>query len=196
MLSFILYKNVIRYAIEHKFLDTELTKTNWESRMFQFYAGDLYEAIPKVAQKFLATEEVSGSCKAEPSNITVGKGTHEAINVTINYDCDLRISGIKITDFKVALTSVVEGVAHSDHLKFHVVGFSRDVQFFIYDGYEVRNLELAELMVSHSLNRLMERHVFGSNWPLYTKDYPHFMVEENYTVVYDSTHVGPGIATE
>lgn len=46
-------------------------------------------------------------------------------------------------------------------------------------------------MVSHSMNRLLEEKVFGSDWPLFPKDYPHFIVEHNYTVVYDSTHVDP-----
>ena len=55
-----MYKNTLRYGIQHKFLDTTLTKHLWESRMFQFYAGDLYEVIPKTAQKFLASEEVGG----------------------------------------------------------------------------------------------------------------------------------------
>ena len=61
-----IYKNTLRYGIEHHFLDTTLNKQHWESRMFQFYAGDLYEVIPKVAQKFLATEEVDGKCTALP----------------------------------------------------------------------------------------------------------------------------------
>lgn len=46
-------------------------------------------------------------------------------------------------------------------------------------------------MVMHSLNRLRNTEVLGSGWPIYPKDYPHFMVEENYTVIYDSTHVDP-----
>ena len=55
----------------------------------------------------------------------------------------------------------------------------------------MKNIELAELMVTHSLNRLVEEKVFGSGWPLFPKDYPHFIVEENMTIVYDSTHVDP-----
>lgn len=45
-------------------------------------------------------------------------------------------------------------------------------------------------MVKHSLNRLYERRLFGSGFPYSPpRDYPHFIVEDNYTVVYDSTHV-------
>ena len=46
-------------------------------------------------------------------------------------------------------------------------------------------------MVTHSLNRMLDEKVFGSGWPLYHRDYPHFIVEHNYTVVYDSTHIDP-----
>lgn len=44
-------------------------------------------------------------------------------------------------------------------------------------------------MVKHSLNRLLGHKTFGSGWELFPRDYPHFIVENNYTVVYDSTHV-------
>lgn len=46
-------------------------------------------------------------------------------------------------------------------------------------------------MITHSLNRLLGHKTFGSGWKLYERDYPNFMVEDYYTVVYDSTHVDP-----
>jgi hypothetical protein len=45
-------------------------------------------------------------------------------------------------------------------------------------------------MVKFSLNRLYEGRLFGSGYPLYpARDYPEFITETNFTVVYDSTHV-------
>lgn len=44
-------------------------------------------------------------------------------------------------------------------------------------------------MIKHSLNRLLGHKVLGSGWEFYPRDYPQFMVEDNYTVLYDSTHV-------
>ena len=127
-LSFDIYKNTIRYAIDQKFLDTSLEKRFWESRMFQFYAGDLYEVIPAVAQNFIATEEVTGTCKAEEKDLTITKKNHTVLNVNLNYDCELFISRSQVQSFKVKnMTFEVEGRAHSDHLKFHVVGFSKHV---------------------------------------------------------------------
>ena len=64
---------------------------------------------------------------------------------------------------------------------------------YLNSPYKVENVELADLMIKHSLNRLKEGHVFGSGWNLWPKDYPHFMVADNFTVVYDSTHITPEI---
>lgn len=47
--TFDVYKNSLKYAIDNGQLDTDLNRKNWESRFFQFYAGDLYEIIPRVA---------------------------------------------------------------------------------------------------------------------------------------------------
>ena len=47
--SFTMYENLARFGIKNGMLDTDLNKKYWESRFFQFYAGDLYEVIPKMA---------------------------------------------------------------------------------------------------------------------------------------------------
>jgi hypothetical protein len=50
-------------------------------------------------------------------------------------------------------------------------------------------------MIRHCLNRLYEGNLFGSGWPMSPpRDYPHMMTEENYTIVYDSTHVDPHLS--
>lgn len=36
------YENMLKFAIEQNFLDTDLFRDQWESTMFQFFAGDLY----------------------------------------------------------------------------------------------------------------------------------------------------------
>jgi len=59
-ITFDVYRNTLKYAIDNGQLDTLLDRKNWESRFFQFYAGDLYEVIPKVSQRFLASEPVTG----------------------------------------------------------------------------------------------------------------------------------------
>lgn len=44
-------------------------------------------------------------------------------------------------------------------------------------------------MVMHSLNRMKEGHTFGSGWKIYTRDYSHVMLADDYIVIYDTTHV-------
>lgn len=49
-------------------------------------------------------------------------------------------------------------------------------------------------MVKHSLNRLYEVNLYGNNYPVSPpRDYPHMIVEENYTIVYDSSHIDPDL---
>ena len=47
-MTFDVFKNTLRYAIQNHALNTDLNKKNWESRFFQYFAGDLYEVIPKL----------------------------------------------------------------------------------------------------------------------------------------------------
>lgn len=46
-------------------------------------------------------------------------------------------------------------------------------------------------MIAHSIGRLVGHRTFGSGWKLYQRDYPHFITEDHYSIVYDSTHVDP-----
>lgn len=55
--------------------------------MFQFYAGDLYELFPKVAELYIANTEVSGNCKANWTDIKLYKGGNDTFNVSISEQC-------------------------------------------------------------------------------------------------------------
>lgn len=111
----------------------------------------------------------------------------------MEYDCQLNAHKGKINDFNIKLTMEIEGVAKRDHLTFKIDRVDHEVTFSSYDEYKVENLELAHMMVKHSLNRLHEAEVFGSGWRLIPRDYPHFHVENHYTVIYDSTHIDPNM---
>jgi hypothetical protein len=66
------------------------------------------------------------------------------------------------------------------------------VTFYPYSDYRLLHEDLGKAMISYSLNRLYEGNLFGSGWPLSPpRDYPHILSEDNYTIVYDSTHVDP-----
>lgn len=164
--------------------------------MFQFRAGDLYEMFPGIANKFYASQQVIGNCRATTQNLKVIKGGYDIINVTIHYDCELNIERQKFIDFAINLKVAVQGRPNFTNLNFRYHGAEQEIFFYPYGGFVFQNKELAQAMARHSISRLFEGTVFGSGWPQSPpRDYPHFMVEENYTVVYDSTHVDPHLPT-
>ena len=111
-MSFDIYNNTLRYAAEKGFFNTNLNKDNWESRMFQFYAGDLFEVIPQIAEFTLATEKINGLCKTRSDEINLVRGSINTLNVTFNLDCDINNEKRgKITGFQLNLTMEVEGKA-------------------------------------------------------------------------------------
>lgn len=86
-ITFDVYKNTLKYAIDNGQLDSVLDRRGWESRFFQFFAGDLYEVIPKVSLRFLANEPVTGECKTSSRNLEMKKGGYDYFNVSLVYNC-------------------------------------------------------------------------------------------------------------
>lgn len=188
---------MIRYAIDQDLLNADLNRDNWQSRMFQFYAGDLYEVLDKVQDRFFASAPVAGNCKAEFVGLKVWKAGFDTFNVSIHFNCELSIERTKIMDFGVGLTCMIEAVPKESTMDFKFRGHEEFLSFYKYADYTILNEELATLMVRHSLNRMYEGNLFGSGWPMSPpRDYPHMMAEDNYTIVYDSTHVDPHLADE
>ena len=162
--------------------------------MFQFYAGDLYEIFPLLQTKYYASEAVDGNCKATYTGLKVFKATHHTFNVTLQYNCELNVKREKIVDFAVGLELEIEGNPHQNFMHFRLRGHSQFPHFYPYGDYKMQNQELAELMVKHSLNRLYEVNLYGNNYPVSPpRDYPHMIVEDNYTIVYDSSHIDPDL---
>lgn len=78
--------------------------------MFQFYAGDLYEAIAETQGKWYASEPVNGNCKANYQSLDVWKNDYDTFNVSMHYDCELNIKREKIVDFQVILQFIIQGI--------------------------------------------------------------------------------------
>ena len=75
------------------------------------------------------------------------------------------------------------------HLNFKIIEAEGTPIFKPVTGFEVKNRQLAEHMILHSLNRLKEGYTFGSGWKIYPRDYSHILVQDDFIVIYDSTHV-------
>ncbi len=88
--------------------------------MFQFFAGDLYQLFPQVAQKFPAIAEVTGDCQANTDHLLVYKSDlgNDAFNVSIHNKCQLNVNRTKILDFEVGLEFAITGKAVFDHIDF------------------------------------------------------------------------------
>ena len=85
-----------------------------------------------------------------------------------------------------------EGNPRHNSSHFRLRGHSQFPHFYPYGDYKIQNLELAELMVKHSLNRMYEVNLFGNGYPISPpRDYPHMIMEDNCTIVYDSSHIDP-----
>lgn len=181
---------MLRYAIDKDYLDGQLVRENWESRMFQFYAGDLYEIFPLVQDKFYASTEVNGTCDATYDNFKVYNAGKDTFNVSLHFDCSLFIQKEKIVDFGIDLTLTVGGFPNTSSIDYRVRSHDQTVKFYPYDKYKIVNEELATAMVRSSLNRLYQGNLFGSGFPLSPpRDYPVFSAEGNFTVVYDASHI-------
>jgi hypothetical protein len=90
----------------------------------------------------------------------------------------------------IGLVAEVEGVPRASTLDFRFRRHDEFISYFPAGDYKLANLELANLLVHSSLNRLYEGNLFGSGWPLSPpRDFPQMTTRDNYTIVYDSTHV-------
>lgn len=59
MLSNSVLKSSVRYILNKGYFNIRLNQEQWESRAFQFFAGDLYIAIPSL-KKVAADTKVAG----------------------------------------------------------------------------------------------------------------------------------------
>lgn len=76
-------------------------------------------------------------------------------------------------------------------LNFRLRSHAEKISIYPYADYRILSEELGVAMIKHSVNRLYEGPLFGSGWPLSPpRDYPVFTTLENYTFVYDPSHLG------
>lgn len=110
-------ESTAKYALNNGIFDTDLNEDAWESRHFQFFAGDLYDVIPALQKKFYPSNKLNGNCKALKDGFSIVRGSSETFNVTINYNCSLNAENAgKILDFGVASHLVLKGVAETRHV--------------------------------------------------------------------------------
>lgn len=83
----------------------------------------------------------------------------------------------------------VEASANSTHLNFHIIHSEGVYNFKLVPDFVMKNQELAQHMITHSLQRLKEGLTFGSGWKIFPRDYAHVTINDDFVFIYDSTHV-------
>jgi hypothetical protein len=120
------YKNLLVYAADKGHLNSNLNRRSWESRFFQFFAGDLYDVIPEVRNTFVPSIELTGWCNTTSKNLAFEMLTEDTTNtrirVNLTYACELVAQQTKIAQFQTNIAAVVEGRPNATALDFHVVG--------------------------------------------------------------------------
>ena len=171
--------------------NTELDENNWETRHFQFFAGDLYDVIPALQKKYYSNTPLNGSCKASKDGFSLIKNTIDTLNVTLQFNCSIGANSSKIIDFHIDALFVVRGQPQERHLDF-VVNHTEFVATYYPTGeYTVVNKELADYYVNSSSWAMLNTKVFGSNFSIVNRDYPHFEVsKDGYVIIYDSSSIG------
>jgi hypothetical protein len=116
---------------------SNLNQDNWESGNFQFYAGDLYDAIPILTKRFYPSEKLIGSCVALQPGLNLTKGGFDFFNVTMNFQCDIGTQKQKIVDFNVAAVFLVQGVPKAKSIDFVIKDAEFSATYNQYQDYKV-----------------------------------------------------------
>ena len=144
--------------------------------MFQFYAGDLYDVIPKIRDLYFASDPVDGECEATHNGLQIYKNHIESFNVSIHYECMLKILNQKIASFSIGLQLEIEGKAKARSVDFRLKSHDESVHFDETPNFHIAHEDLAKNMIHHSVNRLYFENLFGSGWTLSPpRDYPHLI---------------------
>lgn len=165
-------ENTVRFAGQKGVLNTQLNEMYWQSRVFQFFAGDLYEIIPALTSKFYASEAIEGSCTTFPTDVKATIVESDSFSLTLPYSCSLNIKTTKISSFDLSLTLYLQAVPQSTYLDFKVTKAEKFAHFKDEGEFKIIDMELANLFLTRSLERLYQGKVFGSGWKIYARDQP------------------------
>ena len=115
-----LYRKTLEYILQNKWLDVELDSA-WNSLSFQFYAGDLYDIIPK-ANTIAPRTKLGGNCT---SNGLIGEfkaKDYEQYSLKLNYVCTLTTATqVKVAEFELDVAYVIKLVLLYDTLSVKIV---------------------------------------------------------------------------
>ena len=57
------------------------------------------------------------------------------------------------------------------------------------EGFVINNTNLAAFKINQVLNNLKGLRTFGTGFPTWPRDHPNIWISDNFTLLYDSSHV-------
>lgn len=194
MLSNSLLKSSVRYILTKGYFNIKLNQQNWESRAFQFYAGDLYMAIPSL-KKVNAETPIAGECKAfndDSFNFSVKSDTQYLVN--LNYSCSLNMTNTTIIQFTILTANVINVTLGYRELGFKIHSIAGTPVFEEISGYKIENSNFAKFLVSETLKVATGSPVFGTGYKTNQREHPVVKIRPDYLFMYDPSYIPHGTA--
>lgn len=187
-----LIKSTVKYALSKNYFDVVLNQEAWQSRAFQFCAGDLYEVMPSL-KALPADTEVKGKCAAlndESFNFTA-MANETLFRVDVNFNCNLEAGNVSsISKFNVVSTTYVRPALLKRSLQFTIQRVSARANFTEVPGYKIENEPLAKFLVEETVSRAVGATVFGTGYPTSIRLYPNLKIMDKCLFLYDSSARG------
>ena len=176
------------YAASQGFFNRKLGN-GWDTEVFQFYAGDLANAIDK-AQDFQPNSPVMADCQWNNSliNVNIALRNNTGITVDLPLTCVISVNeGAKTINLTTANFYASFGVridALSDSLDFVVTDANILSPTFSGD-YNVTDYRIATLYMSRVVRTLIGQKAFGSGFPIIHRKYASLTLTNEYLTIYD-----------
>lgn len=188
-------RQLARYSIQKRWLDTLLDGTAWETSAFQFYAGDLYDVIAET-QKLAPRTKVSGGCNAlEDSFFDLRRYNYESLQLTVNYSCILETSDvgrIRLAEFHLPVRFELKLTLEYEQLEVVInSALAAGPSFAPVGNYYVTDPNLAVFKINMGLRSLLKYRVFGSGFPTWPRDFPEIEVDTSgaYMFLHDKSQI-------
>lgn len=99
----------------------------------------------------MVSDTIHGSCSASSTGLKVAKSSADTFNVSMLYNCQLKVKEDKIVDFTVGLQLIVEGNPAKNYMRFKLRGHSFSSAFFPCAEFPMQNQDKAVNMVRSAL---------------------------------------------
>lgn len=135
--------------MKKKWFDVNLN-TDWNTNAFQFYAGDLFEIIPKVSSNVSPRTRLAGNCTAQnDDNFKFKRNGTEKYSAVVNYKCEIITeTNVKVADFDILTTFILRAQLAYESIHLSILTATGTPTFRSTGEYVVTNFLLAQFKVN------------------------------------------------